>query len=56
MSVISLAIPRHVAQVRENSSNGRFGIGATVILTILAILAIASGISPVVDPTVFPTP
>jgi hypothetical protein len=39
---------------RRNSSDIAFGVWASIVLTGLAIVAIALGVAPVVDPTIFP--
>jgi hypothetical protein len=41
---------------RRGSSDIAFVVWAPVILIGLAIVSIASGVAPVVDPTVFPVP
>jgi hypothetical protein len=43
-------------QGRQNSSEIDFGIWASIVLIGLAIVSVASGVAPVVDPTIFPAP
>jgi hypothetical protein len=55
MSPISLTIPQEVAQTEKPSHIG-FGVGVAIVLTLLAILSIATGVAPIVDPAIFPAP
>jgi hypothetical protein len=43
-------------QDRKNSSEIDFGVWASIVLIGLAIVSVASGVVPVVDPTIFPAP
>jgi hypothetical protein len=59
MSSISLTIPQKAAeatQAPEKPSHIGFGVGVAIVLTLLAILSVATGVAPIVDPTVFPLP
>lgn len=59
MSSISLTIPQEAAeaaQAPEKPSHIGFGVGAAILLTLLAILSVAAGVAPIVDPTGFPLP
>jgi hypothetical protein len=56
MSPISLTIPQQAVRALEKPSHIGFGVGVAIVLTLLAILSIATGVTPTVDPTVFPLP
>ena len=43
-------------QDRQNSSEIGFGVWASIVLIGLAIVSVALGVAPVVDPTIFPAP
>jgi hypothetical protein len=44
------------AQAREKPSNISFSVCVMIVLTLLAILSVATGVAPTVDPVVFPAP
>ncbi len=52
-TILSRRVPM---QGRQNSSEIDFGIWASIVLIGLAIVSVASGVAPVVDPTIFPAP
>jgi len=52
-TILSWRVPM---QGRQNSSEIDFGIWASIVLIGLAIVSVASGVAPVVDPTIFPAP
>jgi hypothetical protein len=54
MSRISLAIQHEAARTLEKPSNVSFGVCVAIVLTVLAILSVATGVAPIVDPVVFP--
>jgi hypothetical protein len=56
MSTISLSVPHEAAQAPQKPSNVSFGVCAAIVLTLLAILSIATGVAPTVDPVAFPAP
>jgi len=56
MSTISLAIPHEATQALGKRSSVSFGVCVVIALSLLAILSIATGVTPIVDPVVFPTP
>ncbi len=56
MSTISLAIPHEAAQALGKLSSVNFGMCVVIALSLLAILSIAMGVAPIVDPVAFPTP
>jgi hypothetical protein len=43
-------------QDRQNSFEVDFGVWASIVLIGLAIVSVALGVAPVVDPTIFPAP
>jgi hypothetical protein len=55
MSLLSSTI-KQLPRERKNPSDLAFGVGATIILIGLAILSVALGVPPTVDPAVFPNP
>jgi hypothetical protein len=56
MSLITSTIPYNADRAHERLSNVSFGVCVVVILTLLAILSVATGVAPTVDPLVFPAP
>jgi hypothetical protein len=56
MSPISLTIPQQAARAPEKPSHIGFGVGVAIVLTLLAILSVATGVAPTVDPTIFLAP
>jgi hypothetical protein len=56
MSPTSLTTAQGAAQAREKRSNLSFGVGVAIVLILLAILSVATGVAPIVDPVAFPAP
>jgi hypothetical protein len=56
MSSISLAIPHEATQSRDRRSNVIFGVSVAIVLILLAILSVATGVAPTVDPVAFLSP
>jgi hypothetical protein len=56
MSLITSTIPHIAAEVRGKPLNVSFGVCAVIVLTLLAILSVATGVAPIVDPVTFPMP
>jgi hypothetical protein len=54
MSVLSMTNSRRTET--KNRSDLTFGIGVAIVLTLLAILSIASGVAPNADPSIWPAP
>jgi hypothetical protein len=52
----TILYPRVSKQDRQNLSEIGFGVWASIILIGLAIVSVALGVAPVVDPTIFPAP
>ena len=53
MSQISLSIPYVAAKALEKPSNDSFGVCVVIMLTVLAVLSVATAVAPIVDPVVF---
>jgi len=56
MSPISLTTAQGAAQAREKRSNAIFGVSVAIVLILLAILSVATGVAPTVDPVAFLSP
>jgi hypothetical protein len=50
----TLLYPTIAMHARRSSSDIVFGVWASIVLTGLALISVALGIAPVVDPTLFP--
>jgi hypothetical protein len=52
----SLAIPHEATQSRDRRSNVIFGVSVAIVPILLAILSVATGVAPTVDPVAFLSP
>ncbi len=56
MSPTSLKAANKAYRAQEKPSNVGFGVGVVIVLILLAILSVATGVAPTVDPVAFPAP